>query len=140
MEISYTFSRSMVLSGLLRTVGSAPTTHLPPRRRKLSVDQAAKFWRDLLQGGWTLLDCSDGGASVTLLVQAQRKPPDERLSPGEAAVVSLALAGCANKHIAYELGVAQSTISTRLSRAMSKLSVRSRAELQSRFGLLAAAA
>ena len=58
-----------------------------------------------------------------------RRPPDETLTGAERRVASLAAEGRHNKEIAAELFIAVKTVEAHLSRAYSKLGVRSRTEL-----------
>jgi two-component system sensor histidine kinase EvgS/two-component system response regulator EvgA len=58
-----------------------------------------------------------------------RENVSRSLSGREVAVVELAARGYANKHIAFELGIAEQSVSTYLARAKAKLGVRSRVEL-----------
>jgi DNA-binding NarL/FixJ family response regulator len=58
-----------------------------------------------------------------------REDVSKSLSRRELAVVELAARGYANKHIAFELGIAERTASTYLARSKVKLRVGSRVEL-----------
>ena len=80
---------------------------------------------------------AESDAEVLVAVPTIPAGRPSRLTRDEAAVTTLALAGRANKYIAYELGVAQSTVSARLNRAMAKLMVENRAQLQQRYGTTA---
>jgi len=55
--------------------------------------------------------------------------PLERLTARERDVVARALRGCANKVIAYDLGLAHSTVRVLMARAAIKLGAHSREEL-----------
>ncbi len=55
--------------------------------------------------------------------------PPLKLSPREASVAQLAAAGCSDKEIARQLGVAFSTVRTHLDNAFAKLGSRNRTEL-----------
>jgi DNA-binding NarL/FixJ family response regulator len=62
--------------------------------------------------------------------QVQRtRGPFERLTVRERDVVARALRGCANKVIAYDLGLAHSTVRVLMARAAIKLGAHSRDEL-----------
>jgi DNA-binding CsgD family transcriptional regulator len=70
--------------------------------------------------------------------QLRRRPlelrgEDANLTKREEQVLACALAGQSNKIIAYNLGVAPSTVGVLLYRAATKLGVRSRAELLSAY-------
>ncbi len=106
-------------------------------RKKLGPTEAQKVWNELLDGGWVLVEHrTESGQEVLIATRSERLLPWPELDDFEARVVELALVGRSNKFIAIELGVSQSTISTRLKRAMVKLTVRDRAEMQRRFGAL----
>ncbi len=108
-------------------------------RRKLNREEAVALWRELMRGSWMVLD-REANADEEVLLAIPVPPADRpaRLTPDESLVMAMALAGRANKYIAYELGVAQSTVSARLNRAMAKLAVENRAQLQQRYGTSAA--
>ena len=88
-------------------------------------------WEGLLRGRWSLVDHIDSDGTHFLL--AIRNDPDteapQTLSRREAQVASYAAQGHMNKEIAYELGLAVSTVATHLSNAMTKLGLESRTEL-----------
>jgi DNA-binding NarL/FixJ family response regulator len=108
-------------------------------RRKLNRQEAAEVWNDLMRGSWVLVDRDESGAEdVLVAIPAPPANRPARLTPDEVLVIAMALAGRANKYIAFELGVAQSTVSARLNRAMAKLEVENRAQLQRRYGASAA--
>lgn len=88
----------------------------------------------LVSARWTLVDeYEDNGQRF---VVARVNPPEPRspaaLSARERQVASLAALGRSNKLIAYELGLAHSTVRVLISRACEKLGVKSRAELVER--------
>jgi len=75
--------------------------------------------------GWIELDTfEDGGRRYRVSVRACRT-----LTSREADVVERVLRGDTNKVIAYDLGLAWSTVRVLVARATAKLGVRSRAEL-----------
>ncbi len=101
------------------------------RERNEEPDRALSAWRALVSGQWSLVDQleHDGRRYV---VARQNEPP--ALGPGslsarERQVIGYALLGHHNKLIAYELGIADSTVRVLMARAASKLGVRSREEL-----------
>jgi len=66
------------------------------------------------------------------LENAGPAPGRELLSEREMQVVECALRGLHNKAIAYELGLAHSTVKVLMMRAATKLGVRTRAEVLAR--------
>jgi len=100
-------------------------------RRAALHEQAV--WRGLMSGRWTLIDHFDAGGRR--FVVARGKPgsaarsPVGRLTDRERDVCARAAAGCANKVIAAELGVAVSTVGMLLLRATRKLRCTSREDL-----------
>jgi DNA-binding CsgD family transcriptional regulator len=94
-------------------------------------DDAVAAWRALVNGRWSLVDHFDRDGRRYLI--ARPNAPGTRahaaLTEREREVVSYAALGHANKLIAYELGLPESTVSTELSRAAKKLGARSRLEL-----------
>ncbi len=88
-------------------------------------------WEGLLRGRWSLVDHIDSDGTHFLL--AIRNDPDAEgprsLSRREAQVAIYAAQGHMNKEIAYELGLAVSTVATHLSNALHKLGLMSRTEL-----------
>jgi DNA-binding NarL/FixJ family response regulator len=90
-----------------------------------TVDPA---WSAVVAGRWSLVDRFD--ADGRRFVVAYRNPPGvldpRRLTPREEHVTTLAAIGRANKEIAFELGIAQSTVATLLASALGKLGLESR--------------
>lgn len=101
------------------------------RLRERAPDEALELWRGLVAGRWTLLDRFDSDGRRFLV--ARQNPPDvpplRPLSERERRVASYAAMGHSNKQIAYELGLATSTVSTVLARALRKLGLRRRTDL-----------
>lgn len=91
----------------------------------------ARAWAELVGGILSPVDGFDAGGRRYVVA----RPPERRgavsrsLSGRELAVVELAARGYANKHIAFELGIAEQSVSTYLARARAKLGVTSRVEL-----------
>jgi len=100
-------------------------------RRAVPHEQAV--WQGLLSGRWTLIDHFDAGGRRFVIARgtpasAARRPVG-RLTDRERDACARAAAGCANKVIAAELGVAVSTVGMLLLRATRKLRCTSREEL-----------
>ncbi len=109
--------------GMQRARGSARRTDPPA---------ALEAWKALVSGQWSLLDHFDhDGKRYIVAVRNEPGLPEHAsdLSPREAQVVAYAAQGHGNKLIAYELGIAPSTVAMHLSTAALKLGARSRVEL-----------
>jgi DNA-binding CsgD family transcriptional regulator len=89
------------------------------------------FWTAMVEGQWTLVDRVDTDGKRLLM--ARRNDPGRdghaRLTKRERSVVERASLGAPQSHVAYELGLAESTVSETLARALKKLGLASRAEL-----------
>ena len=92
---------------------------------------AVEAWKALVSGRWTLLDHfdHDGKRYIVAVRNEPQVPAFTELSPREAQVVAYAAQGHSNKLIAYELGIAPSTVAMHLSTAGAKLGAKSRVEL-----------
>jgi DNA-binding CsgD family transcriptional regulator len=101
-----------------------------PLRRK-DPDEAVATWRALVAGQWSLVDHFDHDGRRYLFARRNEPPAvkHDRLSRLEREVLALAALGHTNKLIAYQLGLAPSTVAMRLSRAASKIGARTRAQL-----------
>ncbi|HSQ66601.1 MAG TPA: helix-turn-helix transcriptional regulator [Polyangiaceae bacterium] len=99
--------------------------------RRADPPGAVEAWKALVSGRWTLLDHfdHDGKRYVVAVRNEPQVPAAADLSPREAQVVAYAAQGHSNKLIAYELGIAPSTVAMHLSTAAAKLGARSRVEL-----------
>jgi DNA-binding CsgD family transcriptional regulator len=90
------------------------------------------IWSILACGSWSPLSTYAGGSGRRIMF-ACANPPGMRdpraLSERERAVAERAAFGDANKVIAYELGIAETTVGVLLTRVRRRLRVRSRAEL-----------
>lgn len=95
-------------------------------------------WEGLLRGRWSLVDRVDSdGSRFLLLIQNDPSVEAPRvLTLREAQVASSAAQGHMNKEIAYELGLAVSTVASHLSKALAKLGLESRTELVWLYGRL----
>ena len=95
----------------------------------------AAAWRALVAGLLVVVELNDRDGRRTIV--ARPRAVDgcswDALTPCERDAVALAAAGHTNKLIAYELGIATSTVAMRLLRATRKLGLRSRVELIASF-------
>jgi DNA-binding CsgD family transcriptional regulator len=101
----------------------------PLRRR--DPEGAVDLWRGLVEAQWSLVDRfeKDGKRYVVAVENEPQPPGPELLSQRERQVVAAAALGHANKVIAYQLGLKDSTVRVLLTRAMRKLDVTNRDEL-----------
>lgn len=92
---------------------------------------AVEQWRVLARARWSLVDYfeRDGRRYVLAMQNASAVHGPEILTEREKQVVAHAAMGHANKVIAYELGIADSTVRVLVARASEKLCVKSRREL-----------
>jgi two-component system response regulator FixJ len=72
------------------------------------------------------LDADDGDAFESEVVVAGEASATQRLSPRERQVMTLVIDGKTRKQIAFDLGIAHSTVRVLYARAMQKLSNRAR--------------
>jgi DNA-binding CsgD family transcriptional regulator len=102
--------------------------------RRVDVDEALGEWKGLVDGRWSLVDKFDRDGKRFVL--ARRNEPGVRtlspLSDRERQVVAYVALGHSNKLIAYELGIADSTVRVLVARAARKLGARTREELATR--------
>ncbi len=95
------------------------------RAGRRDPDAALKAWKGLVSGRWSLVDRFDRDGR-RFLVARRNDPSVPRpggLTDRERQVASYAALGYSNKHIAYALGLAQSTVSNHLRTAMRRLGV-----------------
>lgn len=101
------------------------------RSRASDPDLALQAWRGLVSGRWSLVDRFDRDGRRFLV--ARRNGPSVQapraLSKRVRQVLAYAALGYSNKHIAYALGLAPSTVSTHLRAGMRQLGVRDLAAL-----------
>ena len=99
--------------------------------RRIDPDSALGQWMGLVDGRWSLVDKFDTDGKRYVL--ARRNEPRVGglglLTERERAVAFYAAMGRSNKHIAYDLGIAHSTVRVLLARAAAKLGVKTRDEL-----------
>jgi DNA-binding CsgD family transcriptional regulator len=93
----------------------------PLRRRR--PDEALEIWRGLVDGRWSLVEQfdHDGRRFIVAHSNAATTADPRRLTARERQVAGCAALGHSNKLIAYELGLAPSTVSLLLSSARKKL-------------------
>ncbi len=94
-------------------------------------DEAVAEWSGLVDARWTLVDRIDVGGRRYVLAR-RNDPPVPRhevLSKRERQVVAFAALGHHDKLIAYELGIAHSTVRVLIARAARKLGATTREEL-----------
>lgn len=100
------------------------------RLRRTDPEEALATWLALFEGRWSVVEQTESDGRRFLL--ARRNEPGTRdpkaLTQGERDVIACVARGHSNKYIAYLLGVAVSTVSSRLECALRKLSLSSRRE------------
>jgi DNA-binding CsgD family transcriptional regulator len=99
--------------------------------RRSDPEQGTAAWKPLVVGRWSLVDRYERNGSRYIVARENAPTPKgpDALSPREGQVAALAGLGRSNKLIAYELGLAHSTVRVLLARAAAKLGARSRMEL-----------
>jgi DNA-binding CsgD family transcriptional regulator len=99
--------------------------------RRRDPDEAVAIWQALVAGRWSLVDHFDtDGRRFVVAHRNDAIPPDGRaLTLRERQVLAYAAIGHSNKQIAYDLGLATSTVGWHLARARSKLRLPSLAAL-----------
>ncbi len=96
--------------------------------RSARQEEAQALWDLLLSQGWSLLHHTDtDGKRFILAVRDTGRR--FALSPRERAVIDMASEGVSNKVIAFDLGIALSTVATHLANGLAKLRLTSRREL-----------
>jgi len=100
------------------------------RLRRTDPEEALAIWRALFDGRWSIIERTESDGKRLLL--ARRNAPGFRdpkaVAPGERDVLVYAARGLSNKYIGYLLGVATSTVATRLASALRKLGLTTRRE------------
>jgi DNA-binding NarL/FixJ family response regulator len=99
--------------------------------RKQDPTRALALWRCLVDGQWSLVDRVDQDGRRFLLARRNAPVVDEprSLSPRERQVLALLALGHSEKLVAYELGLAPSTVSLLARSASQKLGLTSRTDL-----------
>jgi DNA-binding CsgD family transcriptional regulator len=105
-------------------------------RGALDAERVVGSLKGLVAARWTLVDHYESGGKRYILARENAPNPSAtaRLSPREQQVVALAALGRTNKLIAYELGLAYSTVRVLIARACAKVGAPSRSDLVSRHG------
>jgi DNA-binding CsgD family transcriptional regulator len=100
--------------------------------RRLAGEEAEGLWRQLLQGGWSIVErFDDAGRSVVLALRTGEPPPRpwHLLTARERGIIAAVAAGNSNREIAADLGVSISTVAGHLRAARRKLGGMRRIEL-----------
>ncbi len=107
------------------------------RRRLDDPDRAVAAWKALVDARWSLVDHFERDGSHYLVAHRNdcQPAPMSLLTERERQVAALAAMGFSNKAIAYNLGIATSTVGVLMSRALARLGLRSRRELAAGGGL-----
>jgi DNA-binding CsgD family transcriptional regulator len=111
----------------LLALGRAERRHRKWGAARVSLEQAAAAFDELASPGW-----ADAARSELERVAGRRRRAAGELTGAERRAAELAAGGLSNKDIARELVVTVATVETHLSRAYTKLGVRSRAQLAAR--------
>ena len=98
-------------------------------RDPASVEGSRELWEGLLDGTWTLLEAFDSGERRVIVAKPSEPHPRPALSQRERDVLPYIVAGQSNKVIAYQLGLADSTVATHVASVLTKLQLASRVEL-----------
>ncbi|HET8725085.1 MAG TPA: LuxR C-terminal-related transcriptional regulator [Anaeromyxobacteraceae bacterium] len=100
------------------------------RLRHADPEQALDIWLALFDGRWSVVEHVESDGRRFLL--ARRNAPGARdpmaVTQGERDVLACVARGHSNKYTAYLLGIATSTVATRLESALRKLGLASRRE------------
>jgi DNA-binding CsgD family transcriptional regulator len=101
------------------------------RQRRTDPDGALAAWKGLVDARWSLVDEfeNDGKRFIVARENEPHTMPLEALSKRERQIVGYLLLGHTSKLIAYELGIADSTVRVLLRRAMQRLGATSREAL-----------
>jgi len=109
----------------------AALQRLEQRGREEHLDRSVSLWRALLSGRWSIIRHFERNGRRVLIARRNdpRSPGFAPLTAQERKIAGYAALGHSSKLIAYELGLAPSTVAERLQIALSKLGIRSRSEL-----------
>ena len=84
-------------------------------------EHAVALWQALVRGAYRRIDDFHVGSHRFIVAMLDRAPRLVALAPRERAVVRRAARGLSDKAIAFDLGLAKSTVATLLGRALRKL-------------------
>jgi DNA-binding CsgD family transcriptional regulator len=103
--------------------------------RMTDPDRSLAIRKALIGGRWSLVDQVDldNRRYIVARQNAPQAAGPESLTPRERQILGYAKLGHHNKLIAYELGIADSTVRVLLARAAAKVGVRTREELVERY-------
>lgn len=105
--------------------------------RRLDPEAAVASWKAMVEARWTLVDHVESDGKRHILAHCNEQPSIVgRLRAREAQVATLAACGHSDKYIAYELGLARSTVAAHLRRALVTLRLHNRHALILAFGPL----
>ncbi len=101
------------------------------QRGRRNPERATAAWKPLVAARWSLVDSYERSGRRYITARENTPVPTgiATLSPRERQVGALAEVGRSNKLIAYELGLAHSTVRVLLARAAVKMGAQTRAEL-----------
>jgi DNA-binding NarL/FixJ family response regulator len=101
------------------------------RPREEGLERSMSLWRGLLSGRWSIIRHFERNGRRVLIARRNdpRSPGFAPLTAQERKIAGYAALGHSSKLIAYELGLAPSTVAERLQVAIAKLGLRSRSEL-----------
>jgi len=121
--------QSQVLERLRTAVLSIERTRSMPQSSE--PDENFGLWPGLVDARWSLLDAfeTDGRRYIVARENTPDPPGPSALTLRERQVVSYAALGHDNKVIAYDLGIAHSTVRVLMARAAAKFRVGSREQL-----------
>lgn len=100
-----------------------------PSSPDVAPDDASAIWHALLDGRLAIADRFDRDGRRFVVVRTTGDGERDALTVRERQVLAAVARGYANKRIALELGVSESTVSAALRGAARKLGLRSRVEL-----------
>lgn len=97
-------------------------------KRGHDADAILKMWRALFAGEFSVVDVFDSDGRRFLVAKSNAPSPagarDPRFSRRERQVLALVAAGCSNKLIGYQLGLAPSTVASHVQRLVRMLGAR----------------
>lgn len=94
-------------------------------------DRALELWQGLVSGRWSMVDHFDSDGRRYLVARRNQPAglPLPGLSARERQVLAYMAMGRSNKHTAYALGIAPSTVSDHLQSGLAKLGIERREDL-----------